>query len=109
MWPPAHCVPHLWCRIRKTTLEGTPVSVIGEDVDLTYPTNYLGAGADALDKALKDEKFMEGFKKAKHPMVIVGPGILKRADRGAVLAKVGNIGRAEWPVPCPSGQLQRLP
>eukprot|EP00891_Asterochloris_glomerata_P004426 jgi/Astpho2/4426/Aster-00042 len=78
-------------RIRKTTLEGTPVSVIGEDVDLTYPTNYLGAGADALDKALKDEKFIEGFKKAKHPMVVVGPGILKRADRGAVLAKVHEL------------------
>ncbi len=92
MCPPAPkiTVHYFWCRIRKTTLEGTPVSVIGEDVDLTYPTNYLGAGADALDKALKDEKFIEGFKKAKHPMVVVGPGILKRADRGAVLAKVGS-------------------
>jgi hypothetical protein len=78
------------CRIRKTTLEGCSVSVIGENVDLTYPYNYLGEGAADLGEALKDEKFMQSFKEAKYPVVLVGPGILHRADRDTILQQVST-------------------
>ncbi|DBA80587.1 TPA: hypothetical protein ACH3X1_007848 [Trebouxia sp. C0004] len=78
-------------RIRKTTLEGCSVSVIGENVDLTYPYDYLGEGAADLSRALKDEKFMQSFKEAKYPVVLVGPGILQRADRNTILQQVHQL------------------
>jgi len=85
------CDPSSWlCRIRKTTLEGCTVSVIGQNVDLTYPYNYLGEGAADLGQALKDEKFMQSFQEAKYPVVLVGPGILQRADRDTILQQVST-------------------
>ena len=79
-------------RIRKTVLEGCNVSVIGQNVDLTYPYEYLGAGAADLGKALADKEFMKSLKEAKYPMVLVGPGILQREDRDQILQQV----RAVW-------------
>ena len=76
------------CRIRKTWLEGASVAVVGPQADLTYPYEHLGEGADALAKLSKGGKFAEKLKNAKYPAVIVGPGILKRADRDAVLSQV---------------------
>ena len=79
------------CRIRKTTLEGCDVHVIGQNVDLTYPYNYLGEGAADLGEALKDKEWMQSFKKAKYPMVLVGPGILQRPDRGTILQQASLL------------------
>lgn len=59
--------------------------VIGQNVDLTYPYNYLGEGAADLGEALKDKDWMQSFKEAKYPMVLVGPGILQRPDRDTIL------------------------
>lgn len=63
--------------------------VIGQNVDLTYPYNYLGEGAADLGEALKDKDWMQSFKEAKYPMVLVGPGILQRPDRDTVLQQAG--------------------
>lgn len=62
--------------------------MIGQNVDLTYPYNYLGEGAADLGEALKDEEFMKSFKEAKFPVVLVGPGILHRQDRDTILQQV---------------------
>lgn len=59
--------------------------VIGQNVDLTYPYNYLGEGAADLGAALKDKEWMKSFKEAKFPVVLVGPGILQRPDRDTIL------------------------
>lgn len=59
--------------------------VIGQNVDLTYPYNYLGEGAADLGKALQDQEWLKSFKEAKYPVVLVGPGILQRPDRDAIL------------------------
>lgn len=59
--------------------------VIGQNVDLTYPYNYLGQGAADLGAALKDKEWMQSFKEAKFPVVLVGPGILQRPDRDTIL------------------------
>ena len=59
--------------------------VIGQNVDLTYPYNYLGEGAADLGAALKDKEWLQSFKEAKYPVVLVGPGILQRPDRDAIL------------------------
>ena len=57
-------------------------------MDLTYPYSYLGEGADALSQLNKGGKFAELLANANKPAVVVGPGILKRADRDAILQQV---------------------
>ena len=70
-------------------MEGAHLASIGEQVDLTYPTEHLGEGPDALAKVLKGSPILKKLQEAKHPAVIVGPGILNRPDRAAVLQQVG--------------------
>lgn len=61
------------------------MGVVGPQVDLTYPYSYLGEGADALAQLSKGGKFAELLANASRPAIVVGPGILKRADRDAIL------------------------
>lgn len=72
-------------RIRKCWLEGTPVALVGQRVDLSYPYEHLGEGGAALAKLLKGGPALDMLRAAERPAVIVGPGILSRGDRGAVL------------------------
>ena len=72
-------------RIRKCWLEGTPVALVGQRCDLSYPYEHLGEGGAALAKLLKGGPALDMLKSAERPAVIVGPGILSRGDRGAVL------------------------
>ncbi len=63
------------------------VGVIGENVELTYPTTYIGAGPSSLEDLIKGKgAFADVLKNAKHPMIIVGMGAFKRADGLAVHA-----------------------
>ena len=57
-------------------------------MDLTYPYSYLGEGADALAQLSKGGNFAKMLAKAQKPAIVVGPGILKRADRNAILQQV---------------------
>lgn len=41
-------------RLRAANLAGVPVAAVGEQYDLTYPVEQLGAGADVLDKLAKN-------------------------------------------------------
>ena len=75
-------------RLRKIFLEGAHVASIGEPADLTYPTEHLGEGPEALAKVLKGAPILKQLQEAKHPAIIVGPGILNRPDRAAVLQQV---------------------
>src|SRR5258708_611060 len=79
--------PVLNARRRKRWVAGAlRVGVIGEQADLTYPYDYLGAGPQTLSglgKAKGD--FVKAFKAAKAPAIIVGAGALTRADGAAVL------------------------
>lgn len=72
-------------------MEGAQVGVVGPQVDLTYPYSYLGDGAQALEQLNKGGKFAQLLANAKTPAVVVGPGILKRADREAILQQVCPI------------------
>ena len=75
-------------RLRKRWMAGAlRVGVIGEQADLTYGYDYLGAGAQTLAglSSAKDD-FVTALKGAKNPAIIVGAGALARADGGAVLA-----------------------
>lgn len=75
-------------RIRKTGLnKRIKVGMIGENVDLTYPTTYIGAGPDSLkDLIAGKHSFAEVLKKAQNPMIILGAGALMREDGPAVQA-----------------------
>ena len=62
-------------RIRKAWLKrGVPVAVIGEQADLTYPYDYLGAGIETLAAVAAGTVYAEQLAKAKKPLVIVGEG-----------------------------------
>jgi NADH-quinone oxidoreductase subunit G len=72
-------------RLRKRWLAGGfKVGAIGPAVDLTYPVEHLGDGFDAPRGA----EFLKG---AKHPMLIVGQGALRRRDGAALLAAARGL------------------
>jgi NADH-quinone oxidoreductase subunit G len=82
-------------RIRKRwRMAPLPIAMIGENVNLTYPYEYLGAGPDTLsDLAAGRHSFLEKLKGAKAPLVIVGPGALNRPDGLAVLSAAARLAR----------------
>jgi len=77
-------------RIRKRWRHGNfPIALIGEKADLTYPYDYLGAGAETLAD-LGKSKFAEAFKAAKKPLIVVGAGMFARKDGAALAALVAK-------------------
>ncbi|MGB0630215.1 MAG: NADH-quinone oxidoreductase subunit NuoG [Alphaproteobacteria bacterium] len=96
--------PIINARLRKRAVAGgSRVGVVGENADLTYRTEHLGAGPQTL-KEIADgtHPFCEVLKSAARPMLILGQGALARADGAAVLAAArqiaGNTGMvsADW-------------
>jgi NADH-quinone oxidoreductase subunit G len=85
--------PIINARIRKRWLRGGfPVGVIGEQRDLTYRHDYLGAGPQTLKEVADDSHpFAAVLKAAGKPMIIVGQGALAREDGAAVLAAARKI------------------
>ncbi|MBB3890234.1 NADH-quinone oxidoreductase subunit G [Phenylobacterium haematophilum] len=75
-------------RLRKRWLAGAlRVGVIGEQADLTYKYDYLGAGASTLSGLSRAKNdFVAALKSAKNPAIILGAGALSREDGQAVLA-----------------------
>jgi len=74
--------PVLNARIRKRWLKGGAlIGVIGEQADLTYRYNYLGAGPETL-AGFSDHPPPE----KERPMLIFGAGGFARADGEAILA-----------------------
>jgi NADH-quinone oxidoreductase subunit G len=83
-------------RIRKRwRVAPLPIAVIGERADLTYPHEYLGAGAETLaDLAGGRHAFAETLRNAKRPLVIVGQGALSRPDGASILSLAGRCADA---------------
>ena len=81
--------PVLNARIRKRYVRGNVfIGVVGEQADLTYPYEYLGAGPDSFAKSV--EKALTGKQK---PIFVIGQGALNRADGVAVLSMVAEAAR----------------
>ncbi|EFJ45606.1 NADH:ubiquinone oxidoreductase 76 kDa subunit [Volvox carteri f. nagariensis] len=79
-------------RIRKTFLDGAQVGLLGAPVDLTYKYEHVGSDPAALAAlAAGQHPFLERLKKAVRPAVIVGPGVLRRPDREAVMKAVHDL------------------
>ncbi|MFN3514329.1 MAG: NADH-quinone oxidoreductase subunit NuoG [Phenylobacterium sp.] len=82
-------------RLRKRWLAGAMrIGVIGEQADLTYAYDYLGAGPDTLAGLSKSRSdFVKALKGAQRPAIIVGAGALGRADGAAVLAAAAGVAK----------------
>jgi NADH-quinone oxidoreductase subunit G len=80
-------------RIRKRWRTGQmKIGVIGDNADLTYDFDYLGAGTDSLGElAAGKNAFADVLKGAKNPIVLVGAGVAARADGAAVLAMAAKL------------------
>lgn len=92
-------------RIRKTYLTGKlkKVAVVGQNIDLTYPTEWLGnSGTILKELAAGTHPFVEVLKAAKNPLIIVGAGALARGDGPAIqtatraLAESVGAVREDW-------------
>ncbi len=96
--------PVLNTRLRKQWIAGKlRIGVIGEQGDLTYEYDYLGAGSKTLSGLAKSKSdFAAALKNAERPAIIIGQGALTRADGAAVLkaaagvAKAFNVVKAGW-------------
>jgi NADH-quinone oxidoreductase subunit G len=86
---PRHEAPVLNARILKRTHQTqgkVPIGLIGEEADLTYAYDYLGAGPETLAKvASGSHSFLKTLEGAERPMLIVGQAALARPDGAAVL------------------------
>ena len=80
--------PVLNARLRKRYLKGGfKIGLVGQQRDLTYQYDYLGAGGDILSQiADGSHPFTESLRNADRPMLILGVGALARDDGAAVLA-----------------------
>lgn len=97
--------PMINARIRKVWLNNLDVKigVIGEQKDLSYEYDYLGAGPETLQSlANGDGAFFKTLQNAKNPAVIVGMGALSRKDGAAVLNAAAKLAdsvgaiRGDW-------------
>jgi len=96
--------PVLNARFRKQWVAGkTRFGVIGEQADLTFDYDYLGAGAKTLSGLAKSKSdFVAALKAAERPAIIIGQGALARADGAAILkaaaglAKTMKVVREGW-------------
>jgi NADH-quinone oxidoreductase subunit G len=81
--------PVINARIRKRWLRGNfPIWVVGEQADLTYDYQYLGAGAESLAKLAN-----QAPAKLEKPIVLVGQGALARADGAAILSLAASAAK----------------
>jgi NADH-quinone oxidoreductase subunit G len=73
-------------RIRKRWRAGKfPIALIGQNVDLTYPYDHLGAGPDTLAELIAGRQGFAGMlRRCEHPLIVVGSGALARPDGAAV-------------------------
>lgn len=83
-------------RIHKRYREGgLKVGLLGEQVALTYPYEYLGSDPEKLaDMAEGRGAFIDLLKEAEKPMVIVGAGAAARADGAAILGLAARVALA---------------
>ncbi|KAF5841979.1 NADH:ubiquinone oxidoreductase 76 kDa subunit [Dunaliella salina] len=89
---PRHESPVFNSRLRKAFLDGAEIASIGPNIDLTYKYQHLGSEPAALSQLLASEHpFLEKLKSASAPAIVIGPGVLRREDRDAVMRAVHEL------------------
>jgi NADH-quinone oxidoreductase subunit G len=88
--------PVLNARFRKQWLAGkTRFGVIGEQADLTFGYDYLGAGSKTLAGLAKSKNdFVAALKAAERPAIIIGQGALARADGAPILKAAAGLAKS---------------
>ncbi|WP_426229997.1 NADH-quinone oxidoreductase subunit NuoG [Pararhizobium sp. DWP3-4] len=83
-------------RIRKRfRMANFPIGVIGEQAELRYSYDYLGAGTDTLAELVAGKgKFLSVLKNAQRPMIIIGQGAISGANGASVLAAAAKLAGA---------------
>ena len=79
---PRHDAALLNARIRKTWLEKRiPIAMIGQEIDLGYPCEYLGNNLKEIDKIGSARSgFAKEFKSAEKPLILLGSEALQHKD-----------------------------
>ncbi|KND02588.1 NADH dehydrogenase (quinone), G subunit [Spizellomyces punctatus DAOM BR117] len=90
---PRHEAPIVNTRIRKAYLNNNlEVGVVGAAPDLNYEYAHVGSDPASLESLINGKhSFFEKLKSAKRPLVIVGSGVLERADSAAILGSVATL------------------
>jgi NADH-quinone oxidoreductase subunit G len=90
---PRHEAAVLNARIRKRWRMGDfPIGLIGEQKDLAYEYDYLGAGPDSLKDLVNGKSdFAKILRDAKKPMILIGQGALTRQDSTGILGTVAKL------------------
>jgi NADH-quinone oxidoreductase subunit G len=95
---PRHEAPVLNARILSRIRQSQarlPVGLIGEEADLTYAYDYLGAGPETLAKVADgSHSFLKKLEGAERPMLILGQAALTRPDASPVLALAAKVAAA---------------
>lgn len=89
-----HNDTHVWHPPHTSVLHQLRVQVglLGVPADLTYKYEHLGADVAALSAlAAGGSSFFNKLKSAARPVVIVGPAVMRRSDREAVLKSVHEL------------------
>ncbi|HTO30103.1 MAG TPA: NADH-quinone oxidoreductase subunit NuoG [Pararhizobium sp.] len=83
-------------RIRKRfRMANFPIAVIGEQAELRYSYEYLGAGTDSLAELVSGKgKFLSVLKKAERPMILIGQGAISVGNGASVLAAAARLAGA---------------
>jgi NADH-quinone oxidoreductase subunit G len=83
---PRHEAPVFNARLRKQWISGkTRFGVIGQQADLTFDYDYLGAGPASIAGLTKSKSdFVSALKAAKNPAIIIGQGALAQIGRAHV-------------------------
>ncbi|WP_269713443.1 NADH-quinone oxidoreductase subunit NuoG [Caulobacter sp. NIBR2454] len=87
--------PVLNQRLRKRWIAGkVRVGVIGEQGDLTYAYDYLGAGTKTLTGLAKSKSdFVTALKNAERPAIIVGQGALTGGHGASALKALAGVAK----------------
>ncbi|MBX8824853.1 NADH-quinone oxidoreductase subunit NuoG [Ochrobactrum sp. SFR4] len=81
--------------LKRQRQGGLQIGLIGEQADLRYAYNYLGAGSDTLAQvASGKDKFFDVLKNAQRPLILIGQGALTGETGEAVLAQAAQLANA---------------
>jgi NADH-quinone oxidoreductase subunit G len=85
--------PVMNARIRRRWLDSDiKIAHIGPQMDLTYPSEWLGDEAELVTKIAEgSHPFAKILQQAERPMLILGSGALRRADGAVLLGKARQI------------------
>ncbi len=84
-------------RIRKAWVNNLNIKIglIGEQRDLAFDYDYLGAGPETLASLAKGEGgFFQSLQNAERPAMIIGMGALARPDGAAILNAAAKLAAA---------------